>query len=180
MEPFYKIAQKQNLSIKEWIEFLMFRPEYITLINPDFSENVDSSKRTLLHNAIFENNVPLFEALVDFKKNDSTYLNFRDITGHTALHMACLRGYEYMVKHPDFKLANLTELTDNGWTSLHCTAYSGNNDLLLYLLFNGVIDKLTYDGISALQIAKSHKKVECISLLLMNETELANLFAVLY
>ncbi|KAH3799995.1 hypothetical protein DPMN_153646 [Dreissena polymorpha] len=67
-------------------------------------------------------------------KDGKINVNLYDTEGQTALHLSCLDGNFELVKllvkfGADVKLANR-----DGWNALHIAAYSGHQDIALYLI----------------------------------------------
>ena len=91
-------------------------------------------------------------------------ISAHNITNHTPLHLACFNGkIDYAVELYD--LNQSLSFTNYGWSALHCASYSGNKDLVEFLLNKGFTDQNTVDKITAYNIAKTYNHKTCMDLL---------------
>ncbi|XP_069672146.1 ankyrin-3-like [Periplaneta americana] len=95
--------------------------------------------------------------------------NLRDDNGRTALHIAA----QYLPHHPTFvdlllqNSANVETTTQEGWTALHSSTFSGNLVCAQMLVRHGAdVNALTHEGATPLSLAKQEGHIACVEWLL--------------
>ncbi|XP_069672147.1 ankyrin-1-like [Periplaneta americana] len=95
--------------------------------------------------------------------------NLRDDNGRTALHIAA----QYLPHHPMFidlllqNSANVEATTQEGWTALHSSTFSGNLVCAQMLVQHGAdVNALTHEGATPLSLAKQEGHTACVKWLL--------------
>ncbi|XP_069672142.1 ankyrin-1-like isoform X2 [Periplaneta americana] len=95
--------------------------------------------------------------------------NLRDDNGRTALHIAA----QYLPHHPTFvdlllqNSANVEAATQEGWTALHSSTFSGNLVCAQMLVQHGAdVNALTHEGATPLSLAKQEGYTACLEWLL--------------
>lgn len=126
-------------------------------------------KKNILHFAASNNAPGLFRKALNLP---GIKINHKDWEGKTPLLVVCARGdfdsYLQLMKHkPDTQIKD-----NNGYTALHCAAYSGNLDLVKATLSYISKDEETKEKLTPLFIAIKEGKKELVEFLLSIEVNL--------
>ena len=136
-----------------------FEISRILLQNGAKVDAVNESSLTPLHIALKQDNTKIFSLLMIYgadvhrkNKGNKSYLHIAASYGHMNLCKILLES---------FKL-NIASADNSGWTAIHCSAESGNIELLQYFVENGAdVYSATNFGKSCLHIAafKGHLNI---------------------
>ena len=120
-----------------------------------FDVNIaDNGGRTALHSSAQSGNYNLFKYLAGLISD----IYLKDIRGLNCLHMAAIKGHLNLCKTLVTKHKFDVNIADNdGWTALHCSARSGNYELVAY--FTDTVTDIyveTAEGMNCLHIASRY------------------------
>ncbi|XP_069672145.1 ankyrin-3-like isoform X2 [Periplaneta americana] len=125
----------------------------------------DRDGLTTLHCTVFKAYFEMASLLLECGADP----NLRDDNGRTALHIAA----QYLPHHPMFidlllqNSANVETTTQEGWTALHSSTFSGNLVCAQMLVQHGAdVNALTHEGATPLSLAKQEGHTACVEWLL--------------
>ena len=123
---------------------------------------VDASKRTLVHLAVERGNAALIPVLLEYKSDPDQL----DKDGWTPLHHAAAKNKVEVAKALLEGGANPKIRSERGGTPLHEGAASGSKEMILLLLkFKIDPNVVSKTGVTALDVARQSKNAEAIEIL---------------
>jgi len=123
---------------------------------------VDASKRTLVHLAVERGNTTLIPVLLEYKADP----NQLDKDGWTPLHHAAAKDKVDVAAALLEGGANAKSLSARGGTPLHEGAASGSNEMILLLLKYKIDPSIvSKTGVTALDVARESKNAAAIKIL---------------
>ena len=91
---------------------------------------------------------------------------YRDGKGYSALIRAASKGHRAAALQLVSHQANVSEVTNTGWTALHWAAFNGDTPMVLSLMLWGANPqhKASNDGKTPAEVAKMHDHVDIVRL----------------
>ncbi|XP_062593371.1 ankyrin-2-like [Saccostrea cucullata] len=132
--------------------------KYLVNTYPDLLNVTDNNGQNALHDAAWSGNVEILKFLLD-KGSD---INIARKDGKTVLHLCCLNSKIVMCKYLVNTYPFLLDVTDiDGGNALHDAAWSGNVEILKFLLEKGLDIKCTRkDGSSVLHLCCLKRNID--------------------